>query len=72
MSDVTIDRLVLDVPGIDPAAVQALAFEVAQTLAASGRSGEVAHLTLTLDPAEAGGPGSLAARIAAALLQAIG
>jgi hypothetical protein len=72
MSAVTIDRLVLEIPGMDAAAARALAVGIAESLAAAGGNGDLRQVSLTLDPPNGEAPGALAARIAAAVLQRIG
>jgi hypothetical protein len=72
MSDVTIDRLVLDLPGMDADAARALALGVAEGLAGAQVCGEHEHLAVSVDPAAAAAPGALAAHIVQSLLQRIG
>ncbi len=67
-AEVTIDRLVLDIPGLDPAQAAGLASDVAERLARSGLAGERARVGITLGPV-GGNQAELAARIAAALMQ---
>jgi hypothetical protein len=64
--EVKIDRLVLDIPGFDPAGAQALAQEIGELIARSGAAGMRGRLAVALDDAD--GP-DLARRIAAALLE---
>jgi hypothetical protein len=66
--EVRIDRLVLDIPGLDPAQGRALALGIAEGLAKAGATGE--HAAVTVPLAEANGPpADLAARIVAALME---
>jgi hypothetical protein len=66
--EVRIDRLVLEIPGLDPAQGRALALGIAQGLAKAGATGE--HATVTAPLAEANGPpADLVARIVAALME---
>ena len=65
--DVSIGRLVLDIPGLGPEQAARLAEQIGQGLA--GLSGEFGTLAVTVDD---GDPGGLAARILAALRQRIG
>jgi hypothetical protein len=65
-SDITIDRLVLDLPGVSPARAASLAQGIGERLAMSGLTGEFAQVNVTL----ASGDGAeLAQRIAAALME---
>jgi hypothetical protein len=64
--EVRIDRLVLDIPGFDPARAHALAREIGELMAGSGAAGTRGRLAVALDDAEAP---DLARRIAAALLE---
>lgn len=67
-AEVRIDRLVLDIPGFDPARGRALALGIADGLANAGVQGE--HATVSVPLAEANGaPADLAARIVAALIE---
>jgi hypothetical protein len=66
---VRIDRLVLDIPGLDPAQGRALALRVAEGLAATGASGERAMVSVPLTAGGGGAPADLAAKIVAALLE---
>jgi hypothetical protein len=68
MSDpvVRIDRLVLDIPGLDPGQAHALALGIAEGLADAGAKGEHAVVSVPL-AAAAGAPADLAARVVAAL-----
>ena len=72
MTDVAIDRLVLDIPGFDPAQGQALALGIANALSRDAKPGEHAHAVVTLDRPDALPTAQLAARIAAALRQQFG
>jgi len=67
-AEVTIDRLVLDIPGLDPAQAAGLASDVAERLARAGLAGEHARVGVTLGPV-GGSQAELAARIAAALME---
>jgi len=67
-AEVKIDRLVLDIPGLDPAQAQALASDVAERLARAGLSGSSPRIGVTLGPL-GGSQAELAARIAAAVMQ---
>ncbi len=68
LPEVRIDRLVLDIPGLDPGHARALAHGIAEGLAKSGASG--AHGAVTVSLAAANGPpADLAARIVAALME---
>ncbi len=63
-----IDRLVLDIPGLDPVHARALAQGIAEGLVNAGASGE--HGTLTVPLAAANGlPADMAQRIVAALME---
>jgi hypothetical protein len=66
--EVRIDRLVLDIPGLDPAHGRALALGIAEGLAKAGASG--AHSSVSV-PLVSGNlpPAELAVRIVAALMQ---
>ena len=66
-SDVHIDRLVFDIPGLDPAQVHKLAEAIAAGLATSGAGGQ--HDKLQVPLAIAGATPDLAQRIVAALMQ---
>jgi hypothetical protein len=73
--EIRIDRLVLDIPGLDPAHVRALALGIAEGLADAGRkdgaldgvAGERAAISVRL--ADAGAPPDLAAKVVAALIE---
>ncbi len=65
-TEVKIDRLVLDIPGLDAAEAKALAADVGERLASTGVSAERPLIGITLGPI-GGGRQQLAARIAAAL-----
>jgi hypothetical protein len=67
-TDIIIERLTLDVPGLDPADAKDLAAAIGERLAASGLSGDHATIGVTLGEA-GGGQAALAQRIAAALLE---
>ncbi len=66
--EVRIDRLVLDIPGLDPAQARSLALGIAEGLAEAGASGE--HKSVSV-PIASGNlpPDQLAARIVAALME---
>jgi hypothetical protein len=66
-ADVRIDRLVLDIPGLDPAQGRALALGIAEGLAKAGASGE--HKSVSVPLASGVLSPDLAARIVAALMQ---
>jgi hypothetical protein len=66
--DVHIDRLVLEIPGLDAAQAQALAFGIGERLAHAGLFGERAKIGITLGPIGAGQT-DLANRIVAALME---
>jgi hypothetical protein len=72
MSDVAIDRLVLELPGMDAAAAREVALGVAEGLAVAGLSGEHALAPVTIVPRSGEAPARLAARIVQSLLQRIG
>ena len=66
--EVRIDRLVLEVPGLDAAQGRALALGIAEGLAKAGASGK--HDAVSVPLAMANGlPADLAARIVAALME---
>jgi hypothetical protein len=67
-TDVVIDRLIFDVPGLGAEEAKALAGSLAERLARTGLSGEHAAVGVTLGPL-GGGQADLAARIAAALME---
>ena len=71
--DLRIDRLVLDIPGLDAAQGRALALRVAEGLAAAGAmtgaSGERAMISVPLAAGGGIAPGDLAQKIVAALLE---
>jgi hypothetical protein len=64
-TDVKIDRLVLDIPGLDAVAAQRLAAGIGAKLAEKTLSGKYPRIDITLEP---GSEEDLAARIAAALM----
>jgi len=66
--EVHIDRLVLEIPGFDPAQAQVLALGIGERLASAGLSGEHAKIGITLGPI-GGSQADLAARIVAALME---
>ena len=72
MTDVSIGRLVLDIPGLDAAAAREVALGIAEGLAGAGLTGEHAAMPLILDPRPGEPPARLAARIVQSLLQRIG
>jgi hypothetical protein len=72
MSDVTIDRLVLEIPGMDAAAAREVALGVVEGLSGAGLTGEHAATPLVVDARPGEAPGALAARIVQALVQRIG
>ena len=72
MNAVTIDRLVLDLPGIDAAAARDLALGIADGLAGAAITGDHERLSVTIDPAAAAQPQRLAAHIVQSLLRRIG
>jgi hypothetical protein len=65
--DVHIDRLVLDIPGLDPAHVRRLAEGIAASLGNSGARGQ--HGKVEVPLAVTGTTPDLAQRIVAALMQ---
>jgi hypothetical protein len=67
-TEVVIDRLVFDVPGLGAEEAKALAGGLADRLARAGVSGDHASVGVTLGPL-GGSQADLAARIAAALMQ---
>jgi hypothetical protein len=72
MTNVRIDRLVLDLPGIDAASARALALGVAEGLAGARIDGDHERLSVAVDPVVAAAPEDLAAHIVQSLLQRIG
>jgi len=73
MSDVTIGRLVLELPGMDADAARALALGVAEGLAGAAIAGDHETLKVEVDPAAAAKtPAGLSAHIVQTLLQRIG
>jgi hypothetical protein len=68
--ELSIDRLILDMPGLDAEHAVALAGRIGEGLADS--SGDFASLSVQLDSVPGETPERLAARIVAALLQRIG
>jgi len=64
--EVKIDRLVLDIPGLDPARAEALAREIGEWMARAPAAGARGRLAVALDDADGS---DLARRIAAALLE---
>jgi hypothetical protein len=70
-SDITIDRLVLDIPGVTPARAASLAQDIGERLAmcgltGSGLTGDFARVSVTL---ASGDDAELAQRIVAALME---
>lgn len=66
--EVRIDRLVLDIPGLDPAQARSLALGIAEGLAKAGASGE--HKSVSVPLASGNLPqADLATRIVAALME---
>lgn len=73
MTDVAIDRLILDLPGMDAVAARALATGIAEGLAGARIGGDLDRLSISLDPAAAAAsPAGLSAHIVQTLLQRIG
>lgn len=72
MNQVSIDRLVLDLPGMDAAAARELALGIAEGLAGAGLDAHHAGLSVTVEPTLAAQPQRLAAHIVQSLLQRIG
>jgi hypothetical protein len=72
MNAVTIDRLILDLPGMEAAAARDLALGIADGLAGAGIDGDHERLSVTIDPAAASQPQRLAAGIVQSLLRQIG
>jgi hypothetical protein len=70
--DVTIDRLVLELPGVDAAAARTVALGIAEGLLVGGIEGDHEVLSADVDPAVAAEPRRLAAEIVQILLQRIG
>jgi hypothetical protein len=70
--DVVIDRLVLDIPGLDAAMAREVGLHVAAGLARAGAAGDlaIAPVSMAVRPGEP--PERLAARIVYAVLQRIG
>ena len=68
MTDVRIDRLVLDIPGLDPKQARSLALGIAEGLAKESAKGE--HKSVSV-PLASGNlpPADLTARIVAALME---
>lgn len=69
---VRIDRLVLDLPGVDAALARELATGVAEGLAGADIAGSHAALSVSVDAQTAARPERLAAEIVRQLLQQIG
>lgn len=67
-SEVKIDRLVLDIPGLDPAQAKRLALEIGERLAGSGLAGDHANIGIALG-SMGDNRADLAARIVAALME---
>ena len=73
MSEVHIDRLVLEIPGMDAAAARELGLRLTEGLARSGASGDHGATPHAVDAAgRRGRRARLAARIVKLLLQRIG
>ena len=72
MSDVTIDRLVLELPGVDAGAARALAHGIAEGLASAQIDGDYERLVVDIDRAEPAASQRLAAHIVQTILQRIG
>jgi hypothetical protein len=64
-TEIKIDKLVLDIPGLDAVAAQRLAAGIGEKLAEKTLSGKYPRIDITLEP---GSEEDLAARIAAALM----
>lgn len=67
-TDVRIDRLVLDIPGLAPGDATTLAKEIGERLSVAGLSGEHPRVGITLGPI-GGSQRELADRIVAALME---
>jgi hypothetical protein len=67
-AEVKIDRLVLDIPGLDPAQAKRLALEIGEGLAGSGLTADHANIGIALGPLTDSRT-DLAARIVAALME---
>jgi hypothetical protein len=65
-SDIVIDRLVLDIPGVGPDRAASLARDIGERLALCGLTGEFARVDVTLASGDHAG---LAQRIVAALME---
>jgi hypothetical protein len=72
MREVAIDRLVLDIPGMDAAAARQVALGIAEGLSGAGITGDHSLAPVTVDPKPGETPAGLAARIVTALLRQIG
>ena len=70
--DVTIDRLVLELPELDAASARVLALGIAEGLSGAGIGGDHPTLSATLDAAAPKEPQRLAVEIVQTLLQRIG
>ncbi|HEY4030711.1 MAG TPA: hypothetical protein VGM25_10230 [Caulobacteraceae bacterium] len=70
--DVVIDRLALDIPGLDAAAAREVGLHVALGLARAGAAGVHAAAPVTIDARPGEPPERLAARIVQSVLQRIG
>jgi hypothetical protein len=65
-SDIAIDRLVFDIPGLGSGRAASLARDIGERLATSGLTGEFSRISVTLAP---GDDADLAQRIVAALME---
>lgn len=72
MNRVSIDRLILDLPGMDAAAARELALGIAEGLAGAELDADHAGLSVTVESSLAAQPQRLAAHIVQSLLQRIG
>jgi hypothetical protein len=70
--EVTIDRLMLALPGLDADAARSLALGIADGLSGADIEGDHGMLSVTVDPAVAAQPDRLAAQIVQTLLRRIG
>jgi hypothetical protein len=66
--DVHIDRLTLDIPGLDAVQARSLASGIGEGLAGIGLAGDHATIEIVLGPSDAG-QRDLAVRIVAALME---
>ena len=72
MTDVVIDRLVLDIPGIDAAMAREVGAHIVEGLAKAGATGDHAAAPVSIDARPGEPPARLAARIVQSLLHRIG